>query len=92
MRAQSFFMRIKIFCLPILYLLNKGGFMNSKVVICGVDTSSLPKISAVESNELLQRIALGDEKAREDFIVCNMRLVLSVIKRFWAKKISRLSV
>lgn len=62
--------------------------MNSKVVICGVDTSSLPKISAVESNELLQRIALGDEKAREDFIVCNMRLVLSVIKRFWAKKIS----
>ncbi len=27
----------------------------------------------------------GDEKARETFIVGNMRLVLSLVKRFWAK-------
>jgi RNA polymerase sporulation-specific sigma factor len=62
--------------------------MSSKVVICGVDTSSLPKISNDRSNELLRRIALGDELAREEFTVCNIRLVLAVIKRFWAKKIS----
>jgi RNA polymerase sporulation-specific sigma factor len=31
------------------------------------------------------RIKLGDERAREQFIVANMRLVLSVIKRFWMK-------
>ena len=58
----------------------------SKVVICGVDTSTLPKITEKQSAELLKRIACGDENAREEFIVSNMRLVLSVIKRFWAKK------
>lgn len=57
----------------------------SKVVICGVNTSTLPKITEAESNELLRRIKLGDEGAREQFIVANMRLVLSVIKRFWMK-------
>ena len=57
----------------------------SKVVICGVNTSTLPKITEAESNELLRRIKLGDERAREQFIVANMRLVLSVIKRFWMK-------
>lgn len=62
--------------------------MSSKVVICGVNTSTLPKISQAEQTELLQKIALGDQVAREQFIVANMRLVLSVIKRFWAKKIS----
>lgn len=57
----------------------------SKVVICGVNTSTLPRISEEQSNELLARIKLGDERAREQFIVANMRLVLSVIKRFWMK-------
>lgn len=60
--------------------------MSSKVVICGVNTATLPKLSEKESNALLEKIALGDECAREQFIVANMRLVLSVIKRFWAKK------
>ena len=58
----------------------------SKVVICGVDTSSLPKITEKQSVELLKKIAAGDADAREEFTVCNMRLVLSVIKRFWAKR------
>ena len=57
----------------------------SKVVICGVNTSTLPRISEEKSTELLMRIKLGDERAREQFIVANMRLVLSVIKRFWMK-------
>ncbi len=62
--------------------------MSSKVVICGVDTSLLPKISNERSIELLMRIKEGDSEAREEFIVANMRLVLSVIKRFWASKMN----
>ncbi len=60
--------------------------MNSKVCICGVNTAELPKISLSESNELLKQIADGNERAREQFVVANMRLVLSVIKRFWRNK------
>ena len=59
--------------------------MNSKVVICGVNTSDLPKLNESQTLELLKRAKLGDERAREEFIVANMRLVLSVIKRFWSK-------
>lgn len=59
--------------------------MNSKVVICGVDTSTLPKLTEKESMLLLERAKAGDEDARNEFIVANMRLVLSIIKRFWTK-------
>ncbi len=59
--------------------------MNSKVVICGVDTSTLPKLTEKESMLLLERAKAGDENARNEFIVANMRLVLSIIKRFWTK-------
>lgn len=60
--------------------------MNNKVVICGVNTSALPKLSEKETSQLLAKVKRGDEVAREEFVVANMRLVLSVIKRFWAKK------
>ncbi len=59
--------------------------MSNKVVICGIDTATLPRISDAESNILLNLIKEGDGDAREKFIVCNMRLVLSVIKRFRLK-------
>lgn len=59
--------------------------MSNKVVICGVDTSTLPKLSEKETTELLLKVQSGDEQAREDFIVANFRLVLSVIKRFRLK-------
>lgn len=59
--------------------------MLQKVVICGVDTSGLPKLTAKENEELMKRLKAGDERAREQFIVGNMRLVLSLVKRFWAK-------
>ena len=60
--------------------------MYDKVVICGVETSGLPKLSGKEQEELMQRLKAGDEEARERFIVGNMRLVLSLVKRFWSKK------
>ncbi|MBQ3047267.1 MAG: SigB/SigF/SigG family RNA polymerase sigma factor [Clostridia bacterium] len=59
--------------------------MSSKVVICGVDTSTLPRLNEEQTVKLLKRIKAGDECARDEFIVGNMRLVLSVIKRFWMK-------
>lgn len=59
--------------------------MLQKVVICGVDTSGLPKLSAEENDRLMKALKQGDRAAREKFIVGNMRLVLSLVKRFWAK-------
>ena len=58
-----------------------------KVEICGVDTSGLPKLSNKESEELMLRLKQGDKRAREQFIVGNMRLVLSLIKRFRIKNL-----
>lgn len=59
--------------------------MANKVVITGINTSSLPKLSSAEIDELLRRLKEGDELARELFIVANMRLVLSVVQRFGGK-------
>ena len=62
--------------------------MSRKVVICGVDTSALKKLTRAESDELLLKIKEGDEKAREEFTTANVRLVLSLIKRFDKSKVS----
>ena len=59
--------------------------MLQKVEICGVDTSGLPLLTAGESDALMRRLKEGDRAAREQFVVGNMRLVLSLVKRFWAK-------
>lgn len=54
----------------------------SKVEICGVNTSKLPLLKADEKEALFARIAEGDIEARTQYIEGNLRLVLSVIKRF----------
>ena len=54
----------------------------NKVDICGLDTSSLPRLTQEESRALLIKIKEGDIKAREDFIRANLRLVLSIMQRF----------
>ena len=56
-----------------------------KVVICGINTATLPKFSEEELNSLLVKVKKGDKRAKEEFIIGNMRLVLSVIKRFHLK-------
>ena len=53
-----------------------------KVDICGVNTSKLPILKEAEKEELFQRIKAGDKDARETYIQGNLRLVLSVIRRF----------
>ena len=59
--------------------------MLQKVEICGVDTSSLPVLSSKEQQELMLKLKSGDDVARQKFITCNLRLVLSLVRRFWAK-------
>lgn len=54
----------------------------NKVEICGVDTSKLPLLKEEEKSELFARIKQGDAEAKERYIKGNLRLVLSVIKRF----------
>ena len=54
----------------------------SKVEICGVDTSKLPILKEDEKKELFARIKEGDQEAKETYIKGNLRLVLSIIKRF----------
>ena len=54
----------------------------NKVEICGVNTSKLPLLSDEEKEALFARIQKGDMDARELYIKGNLRLVLSVIKRF----------
>ena len=64
----------------------KGGFfLINKVEICGVDTSKLPILSNEEKIELLNEIRKGNKEARTKFINGNLRLVLSVIRRFFSK-------
>lgn len=53
-----------------------------KVEICGVNTAKLPLLSEKEKEELWDRIDKGDQEAREKFIQGNLRLVLSITKRF----------
>ncbi len=57
--------------------------MVRKVEIAGVNTAKLPMLSNKEKEELLIKVKNGDNEAREKFINGNLRLVLSVIQRFY---------
>ena len=55
-----------------------------KVEICGVNTAKLPILNEEEKEALFVRIKEGDREAKEEYIKGNLRLVLSVIRRFGA--------
>lgn len=59
--------------------------MLNKVEICGVNTSKLPLLTREEKEKLFIKIKQGDEDARQTFINGNLRLVLSVIQRFYGR-------
>ena len=59
--------------------------MLNKVEICGVNTSKLPLLTREEKDKLFIKIKQGDEEARQTFINGNLRLVLSVIQRFYGR-------
>ena len=59
--------------------------MINKVEICGVNTAKLPVLTNKEKDELFIKIKSGDEEARNIFINGNLRLVLSIIQRFYGR-------
>lgn len=61
----------------------KGSHMiQGKVEICGVNTSKLPVVKSSQQDQFFEQIKQGNEQARQQYIEGNLRLVLSVIKRF----------
>ena len=56
--------------------------MNVRVEINGLDTSKLPKLNSKEQMEMLIKIKKGESQYKDEFINANLRLVLSIIKKF----------
>lgn len=56
--------------------------MQSKVEISGVNTAKLKILKNEETMLLLRKAQAGDESAREELVLGNLRLVLSVIQKF----------
>jgi len=55
---------------------------SNKVDICGINTSKLKVLSSVEKEHLLIEAKNGNREARSKLIDGNLKLVLSVIRRF----------
>ena len=53
-----------------------------KVEITGVNTSTLKVLSNEEQMALFARMYAGDERAKDELVIGNLRLVLSVLKKF----------
>ncbi len=54
----------------------------NKVEISGVNTSRLQTLNESEKLDLIRKAHNGDKQAREQLIVCNLRLVLSVLQKY----------
>lgn len=55
------------------------------VEICGIDTTNLTTLSEERKRELLVKARGGDKAARDELILGNIRLVLSVVGKFSSK-------
>ena len=53
-----------------------------KVEISGVNTANIKVLSCKEMNELFKKMQEGDPFARDDLVKGNLKLVLSILKRF----------
>lgn len=53
-----------------------------KVEISGVNTANIKVLTTEEINELFKRVKNGDTKAREELVNGNLKLVLSILKKF----------
>lgn len=56
-----------------------------KVDICGVNTANMKVLTNEENKELFQKLKEGDPFAREDLINGNLKLVLSILRKFNGK-------
>ena len=55
---------------------------NYKVDITGINTSDLKSLSTDENNELFKRLQSGDKSAKDELVYGNLKLVLSILKKF----------
>lgn len=53
-----------------------------KVEICGVDTANIKVLSSEEQTVLFQKLKEGNKQAKEELINGNLKLVLSILKKF----------
>jgi RNA polymerase sporulation-specific sigma factor len=74
------------FCIILFLFVKTIDMKNNKVVISGINTNDLPNLKAAEMMKLMEKVKAGDERAREEFIYSNFKLVLSVCKRFSGRR------
>lgn len=53
-----------------------------KVEITGINTSSIKVLTNEEMNDLFRKFQMGDNQAREKLVAGNLKLVLSILKKF----------
>ena len=53
-----------------------------KVEITGINTNDIKVLTSEEMENLFQELKQGSQKAREDLVNGNLKLVLSILKRF----------
>ena len=53
-----------------------------KVEICGVNTANIKVLKSEEMTSLFKKYKEGDESAKEELINGNLRLVLSILKKY----------
>lgn len=54
----------------------------NKVNISGMDTASIKSLKTSETIELLKKLKAGDKSVRDTLVLGNLRLVLSILKKF----------
>ena len=54
----------------------------TKVELCGIDTSKLPLLTHEEMKALFIRLQAGEDSVKDELVMGNLRLVLSLVQRF----------
>ena len=60
--------------------------MRNRVEITGVNTSELKTLSNERMMELIVLSQNGDDNARDELVLGNLKLILSVIKKFFPSR------
>ncbi len=64
------------------HILNDSSFINDSFKAYIHEISKIPLLTSEEEKELAKKIATGDQEAKNKFIECNLRLVVSIAKRY----------
>ena len=66
-------------------MIKKGAFYlaKHKVEISGINTNDIEVLNSSDMDELFKRLKNGDLSAREKLVNGNLKLVLSILKKFY---------